>query len=273
MSPDYTEFRKLEEEGWERVAGIYDSVWSSLTTLFVQPLLIAAGVGKGMKVLDVACGPGHCAVASTKMGAEATGLDFSPGMIQTAKSKHPDIRFEVGDAEQLQFKDETWDCVLINFGLMHLAHPEKALREAKRVLHTSGRIAFTVWAPPEVNTMGKIMDDAIAKHADKTARLPQSPPYFIFKDELACKDVVAGLGFKGPTVKVQLHSVRWVVAHAGFLYEAERDAGVRTAAILASQAAQVQDKIRNDVEAAAGKYSTSGGYALPVAAYIVSAAK
>ena len=83
MSPDYTEFRKLEEEGWERVAGINDSVWSSLTTIFVQPLLIAAGVGKGMKVLDVACGPGHCAVASTKMGAEATGLDFSPGMIQT----------------------------------------------------------------------------------------------------------------------------------------------------------------------------------------------
>jgi len=36
MSPDYTEFRKLEEEEWERVAGIYDSVRSSLTTLFVQ---------------------------------------------------------------------------------------------------------------------------------------------------------------------------------------------------------------------------------------------
>jgi len=83
MSPDYTEFRKLEEEAWERVAGINDSVWSSLTTLFVQPLLLAGNVSKGMKVLDVACGPGHCAIVAKHAGAEVMGIDFSPGMIQT----------------------------------------------------------------------------------------------------------------------------------------------------------------------------------------------
>ena len=52
-------FAKFEHEGWQRVAGKYDSVWASSTRQFILPLLDAAEVSGGMSVLDVGCGPGY----------------------------------------------------------------------------------------------------------------------------------------------------------------------------------------------------------------------
>src|SRR6058998_2871502 len=46
-------FSRFEHQGWQRVAGQYDTVWSSSTQQFIPPLLDAAEVGVGMTVLDV----------------------------------------------------------------------------------------------------------------------------------------------------------------------------------------------------------------------------
>jgi hypothetical protein len=52
-------FAKFEHEGWQRVAGKYDSVWASSTRQFIPPLLNSADVFGEMSVLDVGCGPGR----------------------------------------------------------------------------------------------------------------------------------------------------------------------------------------------------------------------
>ena len=70
---------KFEHEGWQRVAGKYDSVWASSTRQFIPPLLDAAEVSRNMSILDVGCGPGYVSAASAARGANARGLEFFQG--------------------------------------------------------------------------------------------------------------------------------------------------------------------------------------------------
>src|SRR5881397_1987193 len=114
-------FTKFEHEGWERVAGKYDSTWSTSTRQFITPLLDAANVSSGMSLLDVGCGPGYVSAAVAERGANPIGLDFSGEMIAIAKKMWPKIEFREADAQNLPFDDKSFDRVVANFALLHLA--------------------------------------------------------------------------------------------------------------------------------------------------------
>src|SRR2546422_34553 len=81
-------------------------------------------------------------------GMLVTGLDFSPAMIGLARARHPQIEFREGDAETLPFDAASFDASVMNFGMLHLARPDRAIAEAHRVLRPGGRFAFTVWGAP-----------------------------------------------------------------------------------------------------------------------------
>ena len=159
-------FAKFEHEGWQRVAGKYDSVWASSTRQFIPPLLDAAEVTRNKSVLDVGCGPGYVAAAAAERGATSRGLDFSREMVAIAQKMFPRIEFCEGDAQNLPFTDATFDRVLANFALLHVSEPERACAAAFRVLKPGGKFSFTVWAAPEENPYAKMMNDAIQAHAD-----------------------------------------------------------------------------------------------------------
>ena len=110
-------FAKFEYEGWQRVAGNYDSVWASSTRQFIRPLLDAAQVTGSRSVLDVGCGPGYVAATAAERGAISRGFDFSKEMVAIAQKKFPHIEFREGDAQNLPFRDATFDRVLANFAL------------------------------------------------------------------------------------------------------------------------------------------------------------
>ncbi len=172
------DFTRFEHTGWERVADKYDSVWSSLTRQFIPHLISAAQVSSGMSVLDVACGPGYVSTAVKEVGAVPTGIDFSEKMIAISKAMFPDISFLQGDAHKLPFGDASFDRVLVNFGLLHVSHPERACAEACRVLKPKGRLCFSVWAGPAKNPGARIVNDAIEAHADLDVGLPEGPPHY-----------------------------------------------------------------------------------------------
>ncbi|MGH7495502.1 MAG: class I SAM-dependent methyltransferase [bacterium] len=88
MAVNIEAFRNFEHSGWTRVAHRYDSTWAPLTGKFVDPLLAAAGVKRGMRVLDVACGPGYVAAAARRRGALPLGIDFCREMVEQAKRKN-----------------------------------------------------------------------------------------------------------------------------------------------------------------------------------------
>ena len=85
-------------------------------------------------------------------------------MIEQAKQLHPGIDFREGDAEQLPLGSGLFDAVAMNFGILHLGLPEKALAEAYRVLRPEGRFAFSVWRDPQETIGFGIVLRAVEAH-------------------------------------------------------------------------------------------------------------
>jgi len=102
----------------------------------------------GERVLDVAAGTGTSAKALARTGAEVVALDFSPGMVEQGRKKHPGIEFIEGDAQALPFPSGSFDAVTISFGLRNVHNPQLALGEMYRVLKPGGRIVICEFSHP-----------------------------------------------------------------------------------------------------------------------------
>jgi SAM-dependent methyltransferase len=266
-------FTEFEHEGWERVADKYDSVWSSSTRQFIPPLLDAAEVRAKMSILDMGCGPGYVSAAATERGATPTGLDFSKQMITIAKKMWPQIEFQEGNAQKIPCTNHSFDRVLANFALLHLADPERAFAEAFRVLKPGGRFGFTVWAPPSQSPYAKIIDDAIQAHANVNVDLPPGPPHYLFAGREEFRRALERAGFDGDSMKFKLHTIEWSVPSANYVFEAERAAGVRTAGLLARQTPQALRAIQVTIEKAVRAYAKGNGFAIPKAAYVIAVSR
>jgi ubiquinone/menaquinone biosynthesis C-methylase UbiE len=266
-------FTQFEHEGWERVADKYDSVWSSSTRQFIEPLLDAAEVTAGLSVLDVGCGPGYVSAAAVKRGAVPIGVDFSREMLEIATRMFPQIKFREGSAQELPFADESFDRVLANFALLHLAAPERACAEACRVLNPGGKFGFTTWARVDENPFVKLVDDAIKAHANLNVELPLGPPYYLFEGREEFRKALERAGFDGGSMRFKVHRIDWQVPSARFIFEAELNAGVRTAGLLARQTPEALRAIKAAIETAVRPYARDDGFAIPKTAYVVAATK
>jgi SAM-dependent methyltransferase len=266
-------FAKFEHEGWQRVAGKYDSVWASSTRQFIPPLLDADEVTGSMVVLDVGCGPGYVAGAAAERGATSRGLDFSKEMVAIAQKKFPHIEFREGDAQNLPFTDATFDRVLANFALLHLPDPERACAEAYRVLKPGGKFGFTVWAPPVENPYAKMIDDAIQAHADIEVDLPTGPHHYLFSDSEEFCRVLGRVGFNGASMFFKLPTIRWNVPSAYYPFDAERNAGVRTAGLLARQTSETLRAIQLAIEKSVRRYAEGDSFSIPKGAYVIAVSR
>lgn len=104
-----------------------------------------AGVAKGRRVLDVACGTGCLAREAARQGATVTGLDRNAGMLAVARRIAPAIDWREGRAEALPFDDGCFDVVACQFGLMFFEGRTQALGEMIRVLKPGGRVVVAAW--------------------------------------------------------------------------------------------------------------------------------
>lgn len=100
------------------------------------------------RILDIAAGTGTSSVALAKSGAEVIALDFSQGMVDEGRRRHPTLQFVQGDAEKLPFGDAEFDAVTISFGLRNVQRPEVALAEMLRVLKPGWRVVICEFSRP-----------------------------------------------------------------------------------------------------------------------------
>jgi demethylmenaquinone methyltransferase/2-methoxy-6-polyprenyl-1,4-benzoquinol methylase len=102
-------------------------------------------------IVDLATGTGDLALALQKKlpYAELTGVDFLPEMLKLAQRKGV-RRVVLADAMKLPFKDGSFDCVTIGFGLRNLENYSAALTEMWRVLNAKGHLLVLEFSLPTI---------------------------------------------------------------------------------------------------------------------------
>jgi len=113
----------------------------------VRRLVELAEVRSGSRVLDLATGTGAAARIAAAAGAEVTGVDISPRMIEIARQRSPaGLRFEAADAAELPFNAGAFSAVICGLGLSHFPDVPAALGEIRRVLGSGGVFVECSWA-------------------------------------------------------------------------------------------------------------------------------
>jgi SAM-dependent methyltransferase len=105
----------------------------------------------GLRWLDVGCGPGAVALRAARAGAEVTGLDLAPGLLETARRRAAEeglaIQFDIGDVEALPYPDASFDVVSSSFGAIFALDHRAAASELARVARPGGRLGLSAWRP------------------------------------------------------------------------------------------------------------------------------
>ncbi len=108
----------------------------------------------GLKVLDVGCGEGGTSLALADRGAKVTAIDYNLKRVEKLRQQTDapgvQISVQVGSAQNLDFPNETFDCILLQDVLEHLPEPKKAIHEINRVLKRNGVVYLSTpnrWSP------------------------------------------------------------------------------------------------------------------------------
>ena len=155
-----------EDEKARKVGGVFSSVAPSydlmndlmslgLHRAWKRFALEMSGVRAGMRVLDVASGSGDLAAAfSRRVGrtGEVWMTDINAAMLAVGRDKLIDrgifAPLALCDAEKLPFRDDSFDCVSVAFGLRNMTHKDKALAEMARVARPGGRVLVLEFSRP-----------------------------------------------------------------------------------------------------------------------------
>jgi ubiquinone/menaquinone biosynthesis C-methylase UbiE len=131
-------------------AEVYDEFFvPALFGQWTEPVLDAARVGAGDRVLDVGCGTGvlaRAAAARVGRAGDVVGLDRNEGMLAVARRSAEPITWMHGLAEQLPFPDAGFDRVVSQFVVMFLDDPSAGVAEMARVLAPGGMVTVATWA-------------------------------------------------------------------------------------------------------------------------------
>lgn len=272
-------FTDFEKQGWELSADPYHQCLRSLTSHTIDPVLKTVSQSNYFSsLLDVATGPGYLATRAQAYGYEKiVGIDFSEAMIALANAElntspnANNLTFKVGDAEQLDEADATFDAVTMNFGLLHLARPQQAIMEAFCVLTPGGRFAYTVWAEPERSTGFAILLGAINAYVDKNIVLPEGPPFFYFADENNSRHALQEAGFVD--VSIQAISFEWKVSSAEEFFMAFLNGTARTGGLLRLQSPDTLNTIKNKIIAECERFKKEDALYIPMCAVLVAGTK
>jgi len=136
------------------------AMWASgdypfMVETFLLPLgprlVAAAGIGPGMRVLDVAAGTGNASLPAAQAGARVTGSDLTPELLAAGRRRADAADLELdwveADAERLPFDDESFDVVMSCIGVMFAPHHQDAADELVRVCRRGGTLALLSWTP------------------------------------------------------------------------------------------------------------------------------
>jgi ubiquinone/menaquinone biosynthesis C-methylase UbiE len=222
----------------------------AITAKWAEDLVGRAQPRAGEAVLDIACGTGVVArLAAKRVGnGSVVGLDLNKGMLAVAGTlprEGAPINWIEGSALDLPFSARKFDLVLCQLGLQFFPDQGRALREMRRVLSPSGRVALSVYSPiertPGAHAFVLALDRVLGQTASKIKRGEHS---FSAPDEL--KELLIDAGFAEVEVETVVQKIAFpsVLDYVRFQLlatpmaallsdrpEADRQAAIRTVAL------------------------------------------
>lgn len=156
-----------------------------MAPLLFQPYAkyVAERVGdfRPKRILETAAGTGVVtrALLDAVPDAEIVATDINRAVVEFAARKlaSPNVTFEVADAQDLRFEDESFDLVLCLFGVMFFPDKVRANSEARRVLRTGGRYVLVTFDRLELNPIPKAAGEAVATLFAEDPRYMQRGPF------------------------------------------------------------------------------------------------
>lgn len=267
MSIDLGAIKQGQRTMW--AAGNYPEVARRIEGV-AEVLAECVGATAGVELLDVATGSGNVALAAARAGAEVTGLDLTPELLEAARHRAQqaglDVSFIEGDAEELPFESHSFECVTSCFGVIFAPRQQQAARELCRVARPGGRVAVTAWTPD-----GLVGQTFRLISSFMPPMPPELKPPVSWGEESHIRELFADseaeLSFERRTVTFTYESPE------GWLDYDERILGpaIMAKAALESRGrygelrAQMLDLYRQANEASDGSFSTQAEYLLSVA--------
>jgi SAM-dependent methyltransferase len=256
---------------WAGRAGAYERGFARLTAHTAGPLLDAAGVAAGTRLLDVGTGPGVVAGAAVERGARVTAVDAEPSMAEAAARNVPGLDVRVAVLPDLPLNDGEFDAVTGNFVINAVGEPEAVLAELGRVLHAGGRLALTCWDYPPAPALG------VAAEAIEAAGVPWPddvpvPPFREYSSPGAFEALLAGTGFTEAMARLlsweyRVDPEQWWTD----VYLARVGSNGR---VIAQQDPATVARIKTEYDRLIARYATgSGQVALPAVAILASATR
>lgn len=129
--------------------------------------------GPGDQILDAACGTGNLTIPAARTGAQVTGFDIAPNLLEKAQAwataEGLTIQLDEGTVEQMPYADNSFDAVISMFGIMFAPRPNETAAELVRVCRSGGLIALANWTPDSfIGQMFKI----VGKHVPPAPGVP-----------------------------------------------------------------------------------------------------
>jgi ubiquinone/menaquinone biosynthesis C-methylase UbiE len=201
---------------------------------------------------------------------KVVGLDLSAAMLTVARSipsPASQIEWKEGDALSMPFTDGSFDIVTCQLGLQFFPDRTKGLREMKRVLIPSGRVAILVWRPIHYSPGFAILEQALERHAGpEAAKWMRSP--FSFGDAHVLKNLLQLTGFINRTIRIGIGTVRFQsVDQFISLYTAGTPLSVHVSNLTEKGYSALVENVRSGLEA----YVDDEGLAFPIEGNLASA--
>jgi ubiquinone/menaquinone biosynthesis C-methylase UbiE len=157
---------------WTSVAPSWGELAEHVDTrgaVVAQAMLDSAGLQRGQRVLELACGPGGVGIAAAAIvGPDGAVVlsDIAPEMTAIAAERANDagltnVTTREVDLERIDYPEAAFDRVLCREGLMLVPDPASAVREARRILRPGGSAVFAVWGPRDRNPWLGVLFDAV----------------------------------------------------------------------------------------------------------------
>jgi SAM-dependent methyltransferase len=170
ITPDMTALKTRLKATWE--SGDY-GVFAKYLEKGALEFFERLNIPPGTRLLDIACGAGQLTLPAARKGIQVTGLDLAANLVQQARAKAAaeglTVQVEEGDAEDLPYRDASFDTVMSLIGAMFAPRPELVAAEMIRVCKPGGGIVMGNWTPEgHIGQMFKV----IGKHVPPPAIFP-----------------------------------------------------------------------------------------------------